>query len=233
MSYNNLILNSSHEQRFNILHRMAFIFEKLSPNAFAPIRTTTFAAGYDLRSPRELRIPIGKRYKLWIDIAVRFPPGYYGRIAPCSDLACFDGIDIVNGVLDSDYSGNIAVILINNGYQEFIVEPGMKVAQLLVEHCLMVDAIEVEGIGMAKRGMLGLVEAKKRMAKRSAPNEDDDDEGVFSGSSSSKRLRVDSAKFELPEPPESPTEDDDTQPSSKLIISNSITELGDLANAKV
>ena len=212
---------------------MALIFEKLTPNAFAPIRSTTFAAGYDLRSPRALRISIGKRYKLWIDIAVRIPPGYYGRIAPCSDLACFDGIDIVGGVLNTDYSGNISVILINNGYQEFRVEPGMTVALLIVEHCLMVDAIEVNGIGMAKRGMFGFGEETKRMAKRSAPNEDEDNEGVFSGSSS-KRLCVVSAKFELPEPPESPADenDEDTQAASQLILSNSINEADNLPNAK-
>ena len=150
--------------RCDSLPPMALLFKRLSPQAFAPIRATTLSAGYDLRSPCDLSIELGVRCQLWLDIAIKIPAGYYGRIAPCSGLACFNGIDIGGGVVDADYRGNIAVILINNGNEIFQVEKGMKIAQLIVEHCIMGDAIEANDLGETKRGMLGFGEATKRTA---------------------------------------------------------------------
>jgi len=246
---------------------MALLFRKLTPNAFAPIRTTTLSAGYDLLSPCSLSIELGVRCRLWLDIAIKIPAGFYGRIAPCSGLACYNGIDVGGGVVDADYRGNIAVILINNGNEIFQVERGMKVAQLIVEHCLMGDAIEVGELGETKRGMLGFGEATKRstavgdgydaigatgsvvkqlpvayakyqlrgprLLKRPAEDEDDDSGGVFNSSDSSKRICVEGTTFELPDPPESPYEDDDdeTIPASQLILSTSINETAELPNS--
>ncbi len=62
-------------------------------------------------------------------------PGYYGRIAPRSGLAAKYGIDVLAGVCDASYRGEVGVVLINHGNAAFPIKPGDRIAQLIIEAC--------------------------------------------------------------------------------------------------
>jgi len=114
----------------------------LSPRARTPTRATPGSVGYDLTSAISVGLLPGDRALVWTDLAVEPPPGTYGRIAPRSSLAVQHGIDVGAGVVDPDYRGNLGVLLINNGPSPFMVQEGMRVAQLLLERA-ETPAIEI------------------------------------------------------------------------------------------
>jgi dUTP pyrophosphatase len=106
----------------------------LSDDAKAPSRATTHAAGYDLYSPCDFTIPPGERLMVPLDIKVAIPEGCYGRIAPRSSLAKNFGIDVLAGVIDSDYRGVVSVILLNTDLKTaFNGKKGARIAQLILE----------------------------------------------------------------------------------------------------
>ena len=90
----------------------------LSPDAYVPQRATFKSIGYDLYSPKTIVLPPHSRQCVLVDIAITLPQGTYGRIAPRSGLA-LKGIDIAGGVIDPDFTGNIGVIMVNQGPAEF------------------------------------------------------------------------------------------------------------------
>ena len=78
---------------------------------------------------------------------------HYGRIAPRSGLAYKNGIDILAGVIDSDYRGDIGVILYNtDSNSDFEVKIGDKIAQIIIEHCSGVNFVKTETLPITKRG---------------------------------------------------------------------------------
>ncbi len=87
--------------------------KKLSENAIIPTQGTNFAAGYDLYAAEDALVVCGSRKLIKTNISMEITPGYYGRIAPRSGLAYKSGIDVLAGVIDSDYRGDIGVILYN------------------------------------------------------------------------------------------------------------------------
>ena len=89
-------------------------------------------------------------------LAVAIPPNFYGRIAPRSGLSISHGIDVLAGVIDSDYRGEIICVLINLGDALFHVERGSRVAQLIVEPIIMPKPEWVEELDVTKRGTSGL-----------------------------------------------------------------------------
>ncbi len=101
-----------------------------------PRYATAEAAGMDLRAaiPVPIRLEAGKRAVVPTGIAVAMPPGFEGQVRPRSGLAAKYGITVLNtpGTVDSDYRGEIKVILINLGEDTFKIEPGMRVAQLVI-----------------------------------------------------------------------------------------------------
>ena len=81
---------------------------------------------------------------------------HYGRIAPRSGLAYKNGIDILAGVIDSDYRGDIGVILYNtDSNSDFEVKIGDKIAQIIIEHCSGVNFVKTETLPITKRGEAG------------------------------------------------------------------------------
>ena len=91
------------------------LFEKISPNATVPTKGSIGSAGYDLYSAYEYDIPSKETSLILTDIRLVIPNEMYGRIAPRSGLALKHSIDVLAGVVDSDYRGNICVLLINHG----------------------------------------------------------------------------------------------------------------------
>lgn len=138
--------------------------KKLSPLARLPSFGTEFSIGADLHAhlldadgrasfhsiwPRDtVMIPTG--------ISVAIPPGYYGRIAPKSGLAAKHGIDILAGVIDADYRGELLVLVHNtHTWNKVRIDHGQKIAQLILERADRPDIVEVDTLDETFRGARG------------------------------------------------------------------------------
>jgi dUTP pyrophosphatase len=108
------------------LLRMKVNFQKLNPDARGPVRGGYGDAGYDLSCLSRVVIPPMSRVQVHTGIAVEIPHGYYGRIAPRSGLAVKHGLDVLGGVIDSGYRGEISVVLINLNLPEELFTPDHK-----------------------------------------------------------------------------------------------------------
>jgi dUTP pyrophosphatase len=114
--------------------------KKLSDNATIPTQGTNFAAGYDLYAAEDATIVCGTRKLVKTNISMAITTGHYGRIAPRSGLAYKNGIDVLAGVIDCDYRGDIGVILYNTDKDiDFIVKKGDRIAQIIFEACYSVN----------------------------------------------------------------------------------------------
>jgi dUTP pyrophosphatase len=111
--------------------RIKFIHE----TAKTPTLGTEGAAGYDLYACIPAIVPIRPRQRVLVPtgIALEIPRGLYGRIAPRSGLAWKKGLDVMAGVIDSDYRGEINVLLINLGEDPVYVQSGDRIAQIIFE----------------------------------------------------------------------------------------------------
>lgn len=124
----------------------------LSEAAKTPTKGTDQAAGYDLYAAQNAEIDPLKRALIKTNISIAIPKGYYGRIAPRSGLAYKNGIDVMAGVIDSDYRGDIGVILYNTGVDVFNIKQGDRIAQLIIEKCHVADWDLVEDLSDTDRG---------------------------------------------------------------------------------
>src|SRR5215218_6724205 len=106
----------------------------LHPDARPPARSRPGDAGYDLRAVSRCSIPPGARRLVPTGVAIALPPGVAGLVTPRSGLAAEHGITLLNapGLIDPNYRGEIKVIVHNAGEEPFHVEPGDRVAQLLL-----------------------------------------------------------------------------------------------------
>ena len=91
------------------------------------------AAGADLRARESVALAPGARAAVGTGIQVEIPAGHVGLVWPRSGLAVRHGIDTLAGVIDSDYRGEVRVVLVNHGETEFRVEPGDRIGQLLIQ----------------------------------------------------------------------------------------------------
>lgn len=131
---------------------------RLRDDALLPARAHRGDAGLDLSACEEVTIGPGERALVSTGLAVEIPEDHAGIVAPRSGLALRHGISIVNtpGVIDAGYRGEVRVILLNTDRREaFTVEPGMRIAQLLVMPVTPVEVIEVTGLTETARGAGG------------------------------------------------------------------------------
>src|SRR4028119_1770533 len=122
-------------------------FRRLVPEARVPERAHAGDAGYDLRSVEGAELPPGGRAVVGTGVSMAIPDGYAGFVLPRSGLAVRRGVSLVNapGLIDSGYRGEIRVPLINHDREEaFRVEPGMRIAQLLLVRAAGASFEEVE-----------------------------------------------------------------------------------------
>ena len=131
------------------------LFKRLSSFAYAPTRATAGSIGYDLRSAVDCIIKAHDRAVINTDLAFLLPRKTYGRIAAKSGLSVKYKIDVGAGVIDSDYRGNVGVVLINNGENNFEVWKGDQIAQLILEKAKIALVEEVEMLDETKRGQGG------------------------------------------------------------------------------
>lgn len=128
----------------------------LSKEARLPKQATSFSAGYDLFAAEDAVVPSLGRKLIKTNVSMAIPINYYGRIAPRSGLAYKNGIDVLAGVIDSDYRGDIGVILYNtDSIENFSVNIGDRIAQIIIEPCSNVDFIICENLASTNRGESG------------------------------------------------------------------------------
>ncbi|KAH0946519.1 hypothetical protein HN011_006546 [Eciton burchellii] len=130
-------------------------FAKLSDKAFAPVKGSEYAAGYDLRSAYKYVISAHGKELVKTDLQIEVPPGTYGRVAPRSGLAWKNHIDVGAGVIDADYRGNLGVVLFNHSNVDFEIAPGDRIAQLICEKITYAKIEEVESLNDTNRGTKG------------------------------------------------------------------------------
>lgn len=130
-------------------------FKKMSDRATTPSRGSELAAGYDLYSAENVIIPKQGKALVKTDIAIALPEGCYGRVAPRSSLSWKHHIDVGAGVVDRDYRGNVGVVLFNLSQQDYKVQQGDRIAQLIVERISIPPLVEVEELDDTARGTAG------------------------------------------------------------------------------
>ena len=132
--------------------------QRLRDDAVVPTRAYAGDAGLDLAACERVELAPGARALVGTGLAVAIPDGYAGFVQPRSGLAAKHGITIVNtpGLVDSGYRGELKVILHNTDRHEtFVVEPGMRVAQLVVLEIPGIDPVEVDQLPESERGVRG------------------------------------------------------------------------------
>lgn len=130
-------------------------FKQLDPKATLPSRGSSFAAGLDICSIEDLIIPPHQRATARTGLAVAIPHGFYGRVAPRSGLAVKQGLDVLAGVIDSDYRGELCCVLYNTSDTPIELPAGSKVCQLIVEKIITPKAAWVNDLDETARGAGG------------------------------------------------------------------------------
>ena len=121
---------------------MFFKIKKITKTAKIPLRKSNGAAGYDLFRDKNITIQKRSREIVPTGISVEIPKGFYGRIAPRSGNSLKYGIETGAGVIDSDYRGEIKVILYNHSDKDFKINSGDRIAQIILT-CIIIPKPEI------------------------------------------------------------------------------------------
>ncbi len=131
---------------------------RLRDDAVLPERAYAGDAGLDLAACERVELAPGERATVPTGLAVAIPEGFAGFVQPRSGLAARHGLTVVNspGLVDSGYRGELRVVVLNTDAREaFVVEPGMRIAQLVVLPVPEVELVEVEELPESERGVRG------------------------------------------------------------------------------
>jgi dUTP pyrophosphatase len=131
---------------------------RLREEAIVPERAYAGDAGLDLAACEAVELAPGERAVVGTGLAIAIPDGYAGFVQPRSGLAARHGISVVNapGLVDSGYRGEVRVVLLNTDSSEpFRVEPGMRIAQLVVLPIPELEIVEREELPESERGVRG------------------------------------------------------------------------------
>ena len=122
-----------------------------------PAYQTAGAAGLDLVAATGLTLPPGGRASVPTGLSLAIPEGYEGQVRPRSGLAMKHGVTVLNapGTIDSDYRGELCVLLINHGDTPFVVERGARIAQLVLAPVVQARLLRVEALDDTARGAGG------------------------------------------------------------------------------
>lgn len=136
------------------IERVVLKVKREREDILLPSYATSGASGLDLRASEDVLIPPGEWRAVPTGIRVSLPPGYEAQIRPRSGLALKSGVTVLNspGTIDSDYRGEIKVILINHGKEPFFVRKGDRVAQMVIAKVEQVEVVEVEILDETERG---------------------------------------------------------------------------------
>ena len=131
---------------------------RLRDDAVLPERAYSGDAGLDLAACERVELAPGERATVPTGLAVAIPEGFAGFVQPRSGLAARYGLTVVNspGLVDSGYRGELRVVLLNTDTSEpFVVEPGMRIAQLVVLPVPELELVEVDELPDSERGVRG------------------------------------------------------------------------------
>jgi dUTP pyrophosphatase len=132
---------------------------RLRDDAILPSQAYEGDAGLDLAACERLELAPGERGIVGTGLAVAVPEGWAGLVLPRSGLAARHGITVVNspGLIDAGYRGELKVIMLNTDkHKAFVVEPGMRIAQLILVEAAGVHLVEQEELSNSERGAAGL-----------------------------------------------------------------------------
>jgi dUTP pyrophosphatase len=130
-------------------------FKQLDSRAVLPARGSALAAGLDVCSIDDIEIQPKQRVLARTGLAVAIPPGFYGRVAPRSGLAVKQGLDVLAGVIDSDYRGELCCALYNTGDEVITLPAGSKICQLIIEQIITPEPAWVSDLDQTARGAGG------------------------------------------------------------------------------
>lgn len=131
---------------------------RLRDHAVLPRQAYSGDAGLDLSAAERHELGAGERAVVGTGLAVEIPEGYAGFVQPRSGLAADHGITVLNtpGLIDSGYRGEVKIILLNTDRdQAFVVEPGMRIAQLVIQAVETVELVEADELATSERGARG------------------------------------------------------------------------------
>lgn len=122
-----------------------------------PSRATPYAAGIDLSTAEEFVLWPGDALLVPTGFAIAIPEGFEGQVRPRSGLALKKGLTVLNapGTIDSDYRGEVMVMLINHGGDPARIKRGDRIAQLVIARHSTAEVVEVEDLGETVRGDAG------------------------------------------------------------------------------
>jgi len=124
--------------------------------AVLPLQTTSWSAGSDLSAKLDADITLAPMQRALIPTGLKLsiPEGYEGQVRPRSGLALRHGITVLNtpGTIDADYRGEVKVILINLGSEDFIIKNGERIAQLVIAPTCSTDYVSVQTLSDTERG---------------------------------------------------------------------------------
>jgi dUTP pyrophosphatase len=132
---------------------------RLRDDAILPSQAYEGDAGLDLAACERLELAPGERGIVGTGLAVAVPEGWAGLVLPRSGLAARHGITVVNspGLIDAGYRGELKVIMLNTDkHKAFVVEPGMRIAQLVLVEAAGVRLVELDELSNSERGAAGL-----------------------------------------------------------------------------
>lgn len=133
----------------------------LHPDAQVPKRGSEKAAGYDLYGIETITIPAKASSVVSTGVAMAVPEGHYGRVAARSGLAFKHGIDVGAGVVDADYRGEVKVLLFNFSNEDYTIEKGDRVAQIILEKISILETEVVKDLDETERGVKGFASTGK------------------------------------------------------------------------
>ncbi len=124
------------------------------PGVTVPVQATTGSAGYDLCASQQVLLKSGNYARVPTGLRLSMPNGIESQVRPRSGLAAKHGITVLNapGTIDSDYRGEVCVLLINHGKEDFLIETGMRIAQLVFAKVTTVEFIKTDSLDTSDRG---------------------------------------------------------------------------------
>ena len=136
---------------------MKVLFRKIDPAARLPSYAHPGDAGMDLFSVEEVSLPPGGRALVHTGLVMQLPPDAEAQVRPRSGLALKHGVTVLNtpGTIDAGYRGEVGVILVNHGDADFLVEKGMKIAQMVVSPVVRATIEETSVTDETDRGTGG------------------------------------------------------------------------------
>ena len=133
--------------------------KRLRPQAELPRYQTPGAAGMDLHACVEAPVSIapGARAMVGTGLAFAIPSGWEGQVRPRSGLAAKHGVTVINspGTIDSDYRGEVGVVLVNHGSETFVVKNGERIAQIVFAEYAQAKLVDVPELDDTSRGAGG------------------------------------------------------------------------------